>query len=140
MDLRINDITTTYHKFIEHEVTKFCLLAHDYNPIHTDKQYAEKSIFGKKVVPGMLAASFFSGLIGSKLPGKGSIYLEQNLKFVHPIYIGDTVLFAVEIISIREDKPIITLRTTCMNDDKENRGELLITGEAVVKAPKEDIC
>ncbi len=138
MKFNINDIATIRHTFTEHEVLYYSGLIHDDNPIHTDKKYAEKSIFGRPVVPGMFAASFFSGLIGSKLPGKGSIYLGQNLNFLKPVFIGEQVLFVVKIIHIRKDKPIITLNTYCINDNKSNTGTILIKGEAIVKAPKEE--
>ena len=78
---------------------------------------------------GMLVASLFSGLLGMKLPGEGSIYLGQSLSFIAPIYIGDKVIATVEIIKIRSDKPIVTLRTFCVNSE----GLVVIEGEAVVK-------
>lgn len=74
-------------------------------------------------------ASLFSGLIGMKLPGKGSIYLGQSLTFKAPVAIDEEVTASVEIINIREDKPIITLRTVCIN----SAGTVAIEGEAVVK-------
>ena len=79
----------------------------------------------------MLTASLFSGLLGEKLPGKGTIYLGQTLKFSAPVPIGEKVTATVEIINIREDKPIITLRTYCT----DSKGNLVIDGEAVVLVP-----
>jgi acyl dehydratase len=80
-------------------------------------------------VHGILVASLFSGLIGMKLPGEGSIYLGQHLSFKAPVAIGEQVTASVEIIKIRKDKPIITLRTVCVNSE----GKVVIDGEAVVK-------
>jgi acyl dehydratase len=77
----------------------------------------------------MLVASLFSGLLGKELPGEGSIYLGQSLRFVAPVYPGDELTAMVEITNIREDKPILTMRTTCVNAD----GTVVIEGEAVVK-------
>jgi acyl dehydratase len=77
----------------------------------------------------MLVASLFSGLIGMDLPGKGSIYLAQTLSFKAPVGIGEEVTASVEITKIREDKPIVTLQTVCIN----NKGVVAIEGEAVVK-------
>ena len=104
-------------------------LSLDKNPIHLDPAFAEESIFGQRVVHGMLAASLFSGLLGMKLPGEGSIYLGQSLSFTAPIYIGDEVTATVEVVKIREDKPIVTLKTVCVN----SKGVVVIKGEAVVK-------
>ncbi len=111
------------------DVEEFADLSNDKNPVHLDEEFAKSSIFGKRVVHGMLVASLFSGLLGEKLPGKGTIYLGQTLSFTAPVPIGEEVTASVEIINIREDKPIITLRTLCV-DSKVNK---VIDGEAVVK-------
>jgi acyl dehydratase len=129
-DLNIGDTASVSKIFTEEDVQGFSDLSLDENPIHLDQSYAEQSVFGKKIVHGMLAASLFSGLLGMKLPGEGSIYLGQSLTFATPIYIGDKVTATVEIVNIRPDKPIVTLRTYCLNSE----GTLVIDGEAVVKA------
>lgn len=114
--------------FSEAEVKAFAELSQDFNPIHLDADYAAASPFGKQIVHGMLASSLFSGLLGKHLPGEGTIYLGQDLKFKKPIFIDQQVTATVEVIKVRDDKPIITLSTTCVNDD----GEVVIAGEAVV--------
>jgi len=129
-DLKVGDTASVSKIFTDEDVLGFSNLSLDNNPIHLDQSYAENSVFGKKIVHGMLAASLFSGLLGMKLPGEGSIYLGQSLSFTAPIYIGDRVTATVEIVNIRPDKPIITLRTYCLNSE----GSLVIDGEAVVKA------
>ena len=129
-DLKVGDKASISKIFTEEDVFNFSDLSLDKNPIHLDQSYAETSIFGQKIVHGMLAASLFSGLLGMKLPGEGSIYLGQSLSFTAPIYIGDKVTATVEIVNIRADKPIVTLRTYCLNSE----GTLVIDGEAVVKA------
>ncbi len=90
---------------------------------------AARSPFGQRIAHGFLIGSLISAAIGMDLPGPGSIYLGQTLKFVAPVHIGDTVTVSVEIIKVREDKRLITLRTDCTNQN----GALVITGEAVVK-------
>jgi acyl dehydratase len=115
--------------FSEEDVIKFSEVSTDINPIHLNKDFASSTVFGKNIVHGILVASMFSSLIGNKLPGQGSIYLGQTLNFKAPVFIGDQVEGSVEIIHIREDKPIITLHTICTNQE----GEVLIEGEAVVK-------
>lgn len=128
--MKVGDKASLSKAFTEDEVVRFSMISTDTNPIHLDKNFAGSSVFGKRIVHGMLVASLFSGLIGVKLPGKGTVYLRQNLKFMAPVSIGEKVTATVEILKIREDKPIITLRTTCVNQ----AGEVVLEGEAVVKA------
>jgi len=115
-------------KFSENDVGQFSELSLDFNPVHLDPEYAEKSMFGQRIVHGMLVSSLFSGLLGKHLPGEGTIYLGQDLKFKKPVYLDQEVTATVEVIEVRDDKPIITLATTCVNDE----GEIVISGEAVV--------
>ncbi len=128
-DLKVGDKASVSKIFTDQDVLDFSNLSLDKNPIHLDESFAEKSIFGKKIAHGMLVASLFSGLLGMKLPGEGSIYLGQSLSFTAPIYIGDKVIATVEVIKIRPDKPIVTLRTFCVNSE----GLVVVEGEAVVK-------
>lgn len=115
--------------FTSEELNCFSEMSLDKNPIHLDEDYAKNSIFGKRIVYGYLTASLFSGLIGSDLPGKGSIYLSQTLNFKKPVYINEEVTATVKITNIRADKPIITLETICTN----GKGEIVIDGNAVIK-------
>ena len=128
-DLKVGDRASVSKTFTDEDVLNFSNLSLDKNPIHLDQAFAEKSIFGKKIAHGMLVASLFSGLLGMKLPGEGSIYLGQSLSFMIPIYIGDEVTATVEVIKIRPDKPIVTMRTFCVNSE----GLVVVEGEAVVK-------
>ena len=128
-NLKVGDKASLSRIFTDKDVINFSEISTDTNPIHLDETYASSTIFGKRIVHGMLVASLFSALIGVELPGEGSIYLGQTLSFKAPVLIGDQVTASVEIIGIREDKPIITLRTICINKD----GQVLIEGEAVVK-------
>lgn len=114
--------------FSEADVETFAQVSRDFNPIHLDAEYARQTKFGRKVAHGMLAVSQFSAIIGTKFPGEGSIYLGQDLKFSKPIFIDEPYLFRVTITHIREDKPIYTLETVCLNQD----GEPCIEGTAVV--------
>ena len=127
--LRVGDKALLSKAFTEEEVFQFADISGDRNPLHLDKDFGEASIFGQRIVHGMLVASLFSGLIGMKLPGEGSVYLGQSLTFKAPVAIGEQITAFVEIINIREDKPIVTLRTVCVNSE----GTVAIEGEAVVK-------
>ena len=127
--LKVGDKALLSKAFTEEEVFRFADISGDRNPLHLDKDFGEASIFGQRIVHGMLVASLFSGLIGMKLPGEGSVYLGQSLTFKAPVAIGEQITAFVEIINIREDKPIVTLRTVCINFE----GTVVIEGEAVVK-------
>lgn len=128
-ELYVGQSVSLKKAFTSEELFCFSDICMDKNPIHLDEEYAKKSPFGKRIVYGYLTASLFSGLIGSKLPGKGSIYLGQTLNFKKPVFINEEVTATVTITNIRQDKPIVTLETTCTNSN----GEVVIDGTAVVK-------
>ena len=115
--------------FTEGDVEKFAFLTGDVNPIHLNEDYARETIFGKRIVHGMLVSSTISTVIANHLPGPGTIYLSQNLNFRRPVFLGDKVTTVIEVIKIREDKPVVTLRTCCYNQNKD----IVIEGEANVK-------
>jgi len=113
----------------EQDVFLFADLVEDHNPVHIDKDFAKDSIFGKRIVHGMFAASLISAVLGTKMPGPGTIYLSQTLQFLAPVYFGDTITAEVEVVKIRADKPIISLKTYCLNQN----GNKVLEGEAVMK-------
>lgn len=127
-ELKIGQSASVSRSFSAEEVKVFADLSLDHNPIHIDKAFAERSMFGQRIVHGMLVSSLFSGLLGEKLPGPGTIYLSQKSSFKKPVFIDQEVTAEVEVVAIREDKPIITLKTTCFSTDRE----VLVSGEAVV--------
>lgn len=112
----------------EADINHFVDLSGDRNPIHTDEEYARKSIFKGRIAPGMLVASYISAVIGNELPGPGAIYLEQNLRFDAPVYIGDVITVLVRIVEQpRPDR--LRLETVCSNQ----AGRRVISGSALVK-------
>ena len=117
--------------FSSQDVWVFAVVSTDINPIHLDEEIAKKSIFKQRVVHGQLVSSLFSGIFGSELPGEGTIFMGQSLKFLAPVYLDEKVTATVEIIDIREDKPIITLETSAVNE----KGEIVIKGTAIVLYP-----
>ncbi|MDX6711679.1 MAG: 3-hydroxybutyryl-CoA dehydratase [Blastocatellia bacterium] len=112
----------------DRDIQAFAELTGDHNPVHLDDAFASRTRFKRRIAHGMLVASQLSKVIANDLPGQGSVYLSQTLKFVAPVYPGDTVTARVTVLSVREDKPIITLETVCVNQD----GQEVITGEAIV--------
>ena len=126
---KVGDKATLCKAFTEDEVRLFSKISLDDNPIHLNQEYAENTVFEQRIVHGILVASLLSGLMGGKFPGHGTVYLGQSLSFKAPVYIDEEVVASVEIIKVREDKPIITLKTQCIKND----GTIAIEGEAVVK-------
>lgn len=114
--IEINQIASFSKTITEHDVYAFAGITGDFNPVHIDKVAAEKSIFKERIAHGMLTASFISTVIGMYLPGKGSIYLEQNVKFLKPVKIGSTITAWVKITNFDSEKDIYTLSTWVEND------------------------
>ena len=127
--LKIGNIASIQKVFTMEIVEQFAEISTDKNPFHLNEEYGKASIFGQRIVHGMLVASLFSGLLGQKLPGEGTIYLGQTLNFKKPVFINEEVTASVEIIHMRDDKPIVKLKTICTN----SKGEIVIEGEAVVR-------
>lgn len=127
-NLKVGDYAEITKTFSSIEVEKFAELSCDSNPVHLDISYAEKTFFKKTIVHGMLVSSLFGGLLGSVLPGRGTIYLGQELKFQKPNYVEESLRAIIEIIHIRVDKPIYTFSTKCYN----SINELTIDGKAII--------
>ena len=105
---------------IDEELTKkFANISGDFNPLHMDEKYAKETKFEKRVVHGMLLASFFSKLVGMYLPGKNALYFSQNINFVKPCFIGDKITVEGEIIDKSEATRIIKLKTSIKNQEEE---------------------
>lgn len=107
----------------------FADLTGDTNPVHLDDDYAAETVFGRRIAHGMIAAGVISATLANDLPGPGTLYLGQTLKFKRPVFPGDTITATVEVLSVRPDKPIVTLSTICTNQDDE----VVLEGEAVVR-------
>ena len=105
-------------KITESMVEKFSNLSGDLNPLHMDNEFAESSSFKKRIVHGMLLASFFSQLIGMKLPGKNALYFSQTLNFRSPCYIDDEIEVIGEVTEKSDSTQIITVSTTIFNKSK----------------------
>ena len=127
-ELTVGEIAEFTKTFTEKDVCLFADATSDFNPVHLDKRYAEKSIFGARVVHGMLTAGLISAVLGNKLPGQGAIYVKQDIKFLAPVFIGDTVTARVEIVEILPDRNRVRLRTQCFKDN----GTMVLDGEAIV--------
>jgi 3-hydroxybutyryl-CoA dehydratase len=124
-------MTALYARTVtEADVVLFAGVSGDNNPVHMNELYAAQTRFKGRIVHGMLSASFVSTAIASKLPGPGSIYLSQNLKFLAPVRAGDTVEARVTITDIMPEKNRVALKTVCSVG-----GKVVIDGEALVMVP-----
>ena len=120
--------------FITEEMgRKFAEVSGDTNPVHLETEYARNTKFGNRIAHGMLIGSFISKVIGTELPGEGSIYMKQDMKFVSPVYYGDTITVKVVVKELQREKGRVILTTDCYNQD----GKTVIAGEALVM-PKEE--
>ena len=128
-ELYIGQSCSVVKSFTTDEVTKFSTLSLDNNPIHLDEKYASSTIFGKRIVHGFLTSSLFSAIIGTKLPGNGSIYLKHDLNFCRPIFHNETITAEVKVIEIKKEKSVVVLTTKLY---KENN-ELAVDGTAIIK-------
>ena len=108
----------------------FAEVSTDHNPVHLNEDYANETIFGGRIAHGMLTAGLISAVIGEQLPGHGTVYLGQTLKFLRPVRPGDQVTTQVEVINIDLGRGQVRLNTYCLVDGKK-----VLEGEATVLAP-----
>ena len=123
--------TDVYAKTVtDADITLFAGISGDTNPVHLDDEFAAASRFGTRIAHGMLSASYISTVLGTKLPGPGCIYMGQNLKFMAPVRVGDTVRARVTVRELIEGKNRAVLDTVCSVGDT-----VVIEGEAMVWVP-----
>ena len=115
----------------EEDVEAFADASGDYNPVHLDEGYARETVFGKRVVHGVLTAGLISAVLGGVIPGLGTIFCEMHLKFLKPVFIGDEIAVHMKVLETLPEKNRIRLETNCLNQ----KGEMVLTGEAVVMPP-----
>jgi len=111
----------------EQDLFGFADLSGDFNPVHVVESYAKSTMFGQRIAHGMLTASLISAVLGMQLPGPGSIYLSQSVRFLRPVHIGDTLTATVEVTDWNTDRGILTLTNKITNQN----GTTVLTGESV---------
>ena len=127
-ELKVGDSAQITKAITEAVVNDFAKAIGDFNPIHTDQAYAEKTPFKGRIAHGAFSLGLFSNIFGNILPGHGSIYLSHEIKFIAPVRIGDTVTAKVEVIELIPEKNRAKFRTTCNNQD----GKIVVEGTAWV--------
>ena len=130
-DLAIGQTATRRRTVAAGDLVAFAAVTGDDNPVHLDEAYAATTTFGGRIAHGMLSAGFISAVLGTELPGPGSIYVSQTLNFRRPVRIGDDVVAEVKVAAIDERRGRVTFETRCTV-----AGKAVVDGEAVVIAPK----
>ena len=131
-ELRVGDTAELSRVVTERNIAEFANSVGDDNPLHSDRAYAARTSFREPIAPGLWTAGLVSGVIGTRLPGPGSIYATQDLKFLKPVKLGDTITARVEVVEVLRARNRVRLRTTCVNQ----LGEEVLSGEAWVLPPK----
>lgn len=131
-ELQVGETAEFSKTVSESDVYLYAGVTGDFNPAHINEPFAEQTFFKQRIAHGMLMGGLISAVIGTRLPGPGTIYINQNLSFLGPVNIGDTVTARVEVTEIASEKKRVTLKTTCTNQ----KGKVVVDGEAVVSPPK----
>lgn len=130
--MKIGDAASVCKTISETDVYLFAGLTGDLNPAHIDEEAARQTAFGGRIAHGILSAGLISTVLGMKLPGPGTIYLGQELRFTKPVHFGDTVMATCTVKELNPEKNIAKLETICTNQ----KGEIVIKGGATVMPPK----
>ena len=129
-DLEIGMSRMLERKITQNDILLFSRVSGDENPVHLNEEYAQQTIFGRRIAHGMLTASIISAVIAEQLPGHGTVYLSQTLKFVRPVLPGQFVATTVSVTHIEYSNRRVTLDCECKVDEK-----VVLAGEALVLAP-----
>ena len=131
-ELNIGDTAEFSKTISESDVYLYAGITGDFNPAHVDELYAEKTFFKTRIAHGLLSAGLISTVMGTILPGPGTIYLHQDLNFLTPVAIGDTITAQVKIAKIETERNRVYIKTECINQ----YGVKVIDGMAIVSPPK----
>lgn len=125
---KIGDFAQLSKTVEDKDVRVFAEVTGDNNPLHLDDEFASKTVFKRRIAHGILTAGLISAVIGSKLPGIGTIYISQTLNFLAPVYIGDVITAKVEVLEILKEGKRLRLKTQVTNQN----GTVVLDGEALV--------
>jgi len=131
-ELKVGDTAKFSKTVSESDVYLFAGVTGDLNPAHVSEEFAKDTFFKTRIAHGMLSASFISTVIGTMLPGPGSVYMRQEASFLAPVKFGDTITAVVEVAEIIADKKRVRLKTYCINQEKT----VVVDGEALVSPPR----
>ena len=131
-EMKVGDTAKFSKTVSESDVYLFAGVTGDLNPAHVSEEFAKDTFFKTRIAHGMLSASFISTVIGTMLPGPGSVYMRQEANFLAPVKFGDTITAVVEVAEIIADKKRVRLKTYCINQEKT----IVVDGEAMVSPPR----
>lgn len=131
-DIKVGDSAEFAKTIAEADIYLFAGVTGDLNPFHVNEEYSKKTYFKGRIAHGMLLAGFISTVVGCKLPGPGAIYVKQELKFMAPARIGDTITAKATVTEVDVEKNRVVLQTTCTNQS----GEVVLDGHAMVSPRK----
>lgn len=132
LELKLGDSASLTKIITEADVRTYAQISEDKNPVHLDEDYAKTTIFKTRVAHGMFVSSLFSALLGNTLPGNGTIYLGQELKFMKPVFLNDTITATVSVLELMVEKNRAVLETIATNQ----AGDVVIKGQATVLLPR----
>lgn len=130
--LRVGDSAEFAKTISESDIYLYAGITGDFNPAHVNEVHAQQTFFKTRIAHGMLSAGFISAVIANQLPGPGTIYIKQELEFLAPVRIGDTIRARVEVMEVMAEKKRVRLKTTCANQ----QGTVVLDGQAIVSPPK----
>jgi 3-hydroxybutyryl-CoA dehydratase len=133
--LKVGDSVEWSRTVTEDHIKLFAEATGDFNPVHLDPTYAEKTFFKGRIAHGLLTLGYISTVLGNILPGHGTIYLSQEVKFLAPVRIGDTITARVEVMELTPEKNRVKFKTTCFNQE----GKIVVDGAAWVMPPKKRV-
>lgn len=130
-ELKVGDSAEISKTITETDINDFARVTGDFNPVHLDQAYAEKTIFKGRIAHGLLSVGLLSNVLGNILPGHGTLYLSQEVRFLAPVRIGDTITAKVEVMELIPEKNRVKFRTTCINQE----GNIVVEGIAWAMPP-----
>lgn len=132
--LQIGDKGSFTKPLTEADVFAFADISGDFNPLHIDEEYARRSVFGRRIAHGILTAGIISTVLGAEIPGLGTVFVELHVKFLKPVFLGDTVTATATVMEIINPKRV-RMMVACLNQ----QGEDVALGNALVVPPKETV-
>ena len=133
-DIRIGQHAEYVRTVTSEDIEMFGQVSGDYNPLHFNEDWAKTTMFKGRIAHGILTATYVSTVIGMKLPGPGTIYISQSMKFRRPVRVGDEITARVEVTDKDDEKEFLTLKTVCVNQEDK----VVLDGEAVVTVMRMD--
>lgn len=134
-EISVGDTASIQHSLTKRDIVLFAIMSGDVNPAHLDEEYAKSDFFHQIIAHGMWGASLLSTVLGTQLPGPGTIYVNQSLKFLKPILVGDMITAQVTVVEKQPEKHHLILDCVCVNQDQKR----VISGLAEVIAPTEKV-